>query len=327
MLELAELIEKANTAIKQAKNITDLELIRIKFLGKNGFLKLKIKSLHKKSNDKNSKILILINKAKKQIHNELNLRKIILQKEKINKRISSEKIDISLPGRYLNNGNLHPITISIQQIENIFTKLGFSIETGPEIENSYYNFDALNISINHPARTSQDTFWLNSKLLLRTQTSNVQIRIMKKIKPPIRIITSGRVYRKDYDQKHTPMFHQTEGFIVDNNINFTNLKWILHNFLNIFFEKKIKIRFRPSYFPFTILSSEIDIMDKKNKWLEILGCGMIHPNVLRNVNIDPEKYSGFAFGIGIERISMLRYGISDLRRFFENDLRFLKQFK
>ncbi|CRK85706.1 Phenylalanine--tRNA ligase alpha subunit [Candidatus Providencia siddallii] len=326
MLQLDELVLEAKTSIEQAKNISNLESIRVKLFGKRGFFSSKIKSLREKPISEQQKLLPLIDKSKKQLQNMLNSRKSTIETEELNKRLELEKIDVSLPGRCAENGSLHPITISIQRIEKIFTTLGFSIESGPEIEDSYHNFDALNISEYHPARTNQDTFWITSKHLLRTQTSSVQIRIMNIQQPPIRVISSGRVYRKDYDQKHTPMFHQTEGFIVDKNITFANLKWILNDFLNNFFEKNIQIRFRPSYFPFTKLSAEADIIDKNGKWLEILGCGMIDPNVLHNVNIDSKKYSGFAFGIGVERLTMLRYCISDIRTFFENDIRFLNQF-
>lgn len=212
-------------------------------------------------------------------------------------------------------------------VKNFFNKFSFSVFTGLEIEDEYHNFDALNIPIYHPSRTNHDTFWFDKNRLLRTQTSCVQIRVMKENRPPIRIISYGRVYRNDHDQTHTPMFHQIEGLVVDTDISFGNLKEILYSFLQDFFKDNLKIRFRPSYFPFTKISAEVDIMEKKsNCWLEVLGCGMLHPNVLLNVGINPENFSGFAFGMGVERLTMLRYGITDLRSFFENDLRFLKQF-
>jgi phenylalanyl-tRNA synthetase alpha chain len=204
--------------------------------------------------------------------------------------------------------------------------LGFSVKTGPEVEDGFHNFDALNIPANHPARADHDTFYFNPDVMLRTQTSGVQIRTMEVEEPPLRIISPGRVYRNDYDQTHTPMFHQVEGLMVDKNVSFAELKGILHDFLNNFFEQDLQVRFRPSYFPFTEPSAEVDVMGKNGKWLEVLGCGMVHPNVLRAVNIDPEVYTGFAFGMGVERLTMLRYEVNDLRAFFENDLRFLKQF-
>jgi phenylalanyl-tRNA synthetase alpha chain len=232
-----------------------------------------------------------------------------------------------LPGRYKENGVIHPINHSINYIKNFFSKLGFESISGFEIEDEYHNFDALNIPKDHPARNNNDTFWFDEHRLLRTQTSSMQIRIMKEEKPPIRFIFPGKVYRNDYDSTHTPMFHQVEGLIVEKNINFSNLKWIIYNFLHDFFDKNISIRFRPSYFPFTTPSAEVDIITNVGQSLEVLGCGMVHPSVLKNVNIDCNFYSACAFGIGIERITMLRYGISDLRSFFENDIRFIKQFK
>ena len=241
--------------------------------------------------------------------------------------MEKEKVDVSLPGRKVEIGGLHPVTITIERVTKFFSELGFSVESGPEIESDYYNFDALNIPKHHPARADHDTFWFNPELLLRTQTSGVQIRTMEKKQPPIRIMAPGRVYRNDYDQTHTPMFHQIELLYVDKNANFTELKGLLHDFLRAFFEEDLQVRFRPSYFPFTEPSAEVDVMGKNGKWLEVLGCGMVHPNVLRNVGIDPNEYSGFAVGMGVERLTMLRYNVTDLRAFFENDLRFLKQFK
>jgi len=219
------------------------------------------------------------------------------------------------------------VTRTIERIERLFGELGFAVATGPEIEDDFHNFDALNIPAHHPARTDHDTFFFNPTLMLRTHTSGVQIRTMEQQQPPIRIIAPGRVYRNDYDMTHTPMFHQVEGLLVDEKASFTELKGILHDFLQNFFEEDLTIRFRPSYFPFTEPSAEVDVMGKNGRWLEVLGCGMVHPSVLRAVGIDPEKYSGFAFGMGVERLTMLRYGVNDLRSFFENDLRFLKQFK
>ena len=268
-----------------------------------------------------------INEAKQAVLDILNAKKEEFEQAALNAQLEKEKVDVSLPGRKVEIGGLHPVTITIERVTKFFSELGFSVESGPEIESDYYNFDALNIPKHHPARADHDTFWFNPELLLRTQTSGVQIRTMEKKQPPIRIMAPGRVYRNDYDQTHTPMFHQIELLYVDKNANFTELKGLLHDFLRAFFEEDLQVRFRPSYFPFTEPSAEVDVMGKNGKWLEVLGCGMVHPNVLRNVGIDPNEYSGFAVGMGVERLTMLRYNVTDLRAFFENDLRFLKQFK
>jgi phenylalanyl-tRNA synthetase alpha chain len=251
---------------------------------------------------------------------------VLLQTQELNQKLAGETIDVTLPGRGQSRGGLHPVTRTINRIESFFNELGFSVKTGPEVEDGFHNFDALNIPANHPARADHDTFYFNPDVMLRTQTSGVQIRTMEVEEPPLRIISPGRVYRNDYDQTHTPMFHQVEGLMVDKNVSFAELKGILHDFLNNFFEQDLQVRFRPSYFPFTEPSAEVDVMGKNGKWLEVLGCGMVHPNVLKAVNIDPEIYTGFAFGMGVERLTMLRYEVNDLRAFFENDLRFLKQF-
>ncbi|MGL5332210.1 MAG: phenylalanine--tRNA ligase subunit alpha, partial [Aeromonas veronii] len=268
-----------------------------------------------------------INQAKQQVQDVLNDRREALEVAVLNQKLAAETIDVSLPGRRIENGGLHPVTRTIERIERLFGEMGFKVARGPEIEDGFHNFDALNIPAHHPARTDHDTFYFNPDLMLRTHTSGVQIRTMEHQQPPIRIIAPGRVYRNDYDMTHTPMFHQVEGLLVDEHASFTELKGILHDFLRNYFEEDLTIRFRPSYFPFTEPSAEVDVMGKNGKWLEVLGCGMVHPNVLRSVGIDPEKYSGFAFGMGVERLTMLRYGVNDLRAFFENDLRFLKQFK
>lgn len=326
MNNLAELIIKVKKSIENSKNIEDLELIRVKYFGKKGYFLKQIQNIKNISHKKRYLIGFIINRAKKNIQKEFLKRKEILKKISLILKIKNETLDISLPGRRIKNGNFHPISIIIEKIEYFFAELGFSVISGPEIENDYYNFDALNIPKNHPTRNDHDTFWLDSNRLLRTQTSGMQIRTMKYQKPPIRIIAPGKVYRNDYDQTHTPMFHQIEGLIVDKNINFTNIKNIIYNFLFNFFKKKLNIRFRPSYFPFTEPSAEVDIMEVNKNWLEVLGCGMVHPNILINVNIDPDIYSGFAFGMGIERLTMLYYNIKDLRTFFKNDLYFLKKF-
>ncbi|MBS6490337.1 MAG: phenylalanine--tRNA ligase subunit alpha [Citrobacter freundii] len=324
MSHLAELVASATAAINQASDVAALDNVRVEYLGKKGHLTLQMTTLRELPPEERPAAGAVINEAKEQVQQALNARKAELESAALNARLAEETIDISLPGRRIENGGLHPVTRTIDRIESFFGELGFTVATGPEI---YHNFDALNIPGHHPARADHDTFWFDATRLLRTQTSGVQIRTMKEKQPPIRIIAPGRVYRNDYDQTHTPMFHQMEGLIVDTNINFTNLKGTLHDFLRNFFEEDLQVRFRPSYFPFTEPSAEVDVMGKNGKWLEVLGCGMVHPNVLRNVGIDPEIYSGFAFGMGMERLTMLRYGVTDLRSFFENDLRFLKQFK
>ncbi|QCI25894.1 phenylalanine--tRNA ligase subunit alpha [Buchnera aphidicola] len=306
----------------------ELEDLRIKYLGKKGLITAYIHNSRMLELDERKNFCRKINKIKKEIMLILNEKKIYFQNKYIQKNIDLQKIDISLPGSRNKIGCMHPITTTIYYIESIFTQLGFEIITDSlEIENEYYNFSALNIPIFHPARDRKDTFWFNSNILLRTQTSNMQIHVIEKRNLPIKIIVPGKVYRKDYDQTHSPMFHQIEGLIIDQNINFANLKWIISNFLKIFFNEYVKIRFRSSYFPFTVLSAEVDIMRDDNTWLEILGCGMVHPNILQRFDIDTTKYSGIAFGIGVERILMLNYRINDLRTFTRNDLRFLKQFK
>lgn len=326
-----KLVNTLNTAEKEinaSDDIKMLENVKIKYLGKKGFFVSETTKIRYLPIQDRPFFGSLINKAKKKIYTLINIRKKKLELLKIQHLLDTERIDVSLPGRRIKKGNLHPISYNINIIESFFNNMGFSIVTGSEIEDEKHNFDYLNISKYHPSRTNNDTFWLNNQCLLRTQTSSVQIREMKKSKPPIKIITSGRVYRNDYDNLHTPMFNQIEGFVIDKQISFSHLKSIITNFLNKFFEEKnIKTRFRPSYFPFTEPSAEVDIMNENGKWLEVLGCGMIHPQILTNVNIDSKIYSGFAFGIGVERLISLRYNIVDLRHLFENDLRFLKQFK
>lgn len=327
MSQLAELVANAKVAIDKAQDVTALDLVRVEYLGKKGHITLQMVTLRDLAADERPAAGQVINQAKQAVQETLNNRKELLESADLNARLANEQIDVSLPGKRMENGGLHPVTRTINRIESFFGELGFSVANGPEIEDDYHNFDALNMPGHHPARASHDTFWFDAKRLLRTQTSGVQIRVMNQQPPPIRIICPGRVYRNDYDQTHTPMFHQMEGLIVDRDISFTNLKGTLHDFLRNFFEEDLQIRFRPSYFPFTEPSAEVDVMGRNGKWLEILGCGMVHPNVLRAVGIDPEEFSGFAFGMGMERLTMLRYGVTDLRAFFENDLRFLKQFK
>ncbi|MBL0525081.1 phenylalanine--tRNA ligase subunit alpha [Aeromonas dhakensis] len=327
MQQLEEVVGQARAEIEGVSYIAALDEIRVKYLGKKGFFTEQMKGLGALSAEERPAAGAVINQAKQQVQDALNGRREALEVAVLNQKLAAETIDISLPGRCIENGGLHPVTRTIERIERLFGEMGFKVARGPEIEDGFHNFDALNIPAHHPARTDHDTFYFNPDLMLRTHTSGVQIRTMEHQQPPIRIIAPGRVYRNDYDMTHTPMFHQVEGLLVDEHASFTELKGILHDFLRNYFEEDLTIRFRPSYFPFTEPSAEVDVMGKNGKWLEVLGCGMVHPNVLRSVGIDPEKYSGFAFGMGVERLTMLRYGVNDLRAFFENDLRFLKQFK
>ncbi|WP_392560421.1 phenylalanine--tRNA ligase subunit alpha [Orbus mooreae] len=326
MSQLIELVDKAKLAIEAAKDINTIEQIRVEYLGKKGYFTLQMASLRDVPAEERPAVGQKINDAKQEVVLALNSKKSAFEQAVLNAKLANETIDVTLPGRKMAPGGLHPVTLTINRLVEFFGKLGFVVETGPEIEDDYHNFDALNIPAHHPARADHDTFWFDANRLLRTQTSTVQIRTMETQQPPIRIIAPGRTYRNDYDQTHTPMFHQMEGLLIDKDISFTHLKGLLHDFLHCFFEDDMEIRFRPGYFPFTEPSAEVDIKAKNGKWLEVLGCGMVHPNVLRNVGIDPNVYSGFAFGMGMERLTMLRYGVTDLRSFFENDLRFLKQF-
>lgn len=327
MQQLEEVVGQAKAEIEGVSDIAALDEIRVKYLGKKGFFTEQMKGLGALSAEERPAAGAVINQAKQQVQDALNERREALEIAVLNQKLAAETIDVSLPGRRIENGGLHPVTRTIERIERLFGEMGFKVARGPEIEDGFHNFDALNIPAHHPARTDHDTFYFDPDLMLRTHTSGVQIRTMEHQQPPIRIIAPGRVYRNDYDMTHTPMFHQVEGLLVDEHASFTELKGILHDFLRNYFEEDLTIRFRPSYFPFTEPSAEVDVMGKNGKWLEVLGCGMVHPNVLRSVGIDPEKYSGFAFGMGVERLTMLRYGVNDLRAFFENDLRFLKQFK
>lgn len=327
MQQLEEVVGQAKAEIEGVSDIAALDEIRVKYLGKKGFFTEQMKGLGALSAEERPAAGAVINQAKQQVQDALNARREALEVAVLNQKLAAETIDVSLPGRRIENGGLHPVTRTIERIERLFGEMGFKVARGPEIEDGFHNFDALNIPAHHPARTDHDTFYFDPDLMLRTHTSGVQIRTMEHQQPPIRIIAPGRVYRNDYDMTHTPMFHQVEGLLVDEHASFTELKGILHDFLRNYFEEDLTIRFRPSYFPFTEPSAEVDVMGKNGKWLEVLGCGMVHPNVLHSVGIDPEKYSGFAFGMGVERLTMLRYGVNDLRAFFENDLRFLKQFK
>lgn len=327
MQNLENLVASALQAVEQANDIATIEALRVEYFGKKGHFTALMQGLRDVPADERPAVGAKINEAKQKAQDTFNAKKDQLDSAELNAKLANESIDVSLPGRKTELGGLHPASMTIERVVKFFSELGFTVEKGPEIETDYYNFDALNIPGHHPARADHDTFWFDAERLLRTQTSGVQIRTMEKMRPPIRIMAPGRVYRNDYDQTHTPMFHQIELLYVDKKANFTELKGLLHDFLRAFFEEDLQVRFRPSYFPFTEPSAEVDVMGKNGKWLEVLGCGMVHPNVLRNVGIDPNEYSGFAVGMGVERLTMLRYNVTDLRSFFENDLRFLKQFK
>jgi phenylalanyl-tRNA synthetase alpha chain len=323
--EINKLKTQALSEINSASDLKQLDQIRVDYLGKKGRLTEQLKLLGELPIKERPKAGQIINELKIEIQNTLESRKKALVGMKIEETIKRGHIDVTMPGRGTKRAGLHPITLISQRIESLFQQIGFEIVDGPEVEDEYHNFEALNISEHHPARAMHDTFYFGDGHLLRTHTSSVQIRIMQNDRPPFRFIAPGRVYRCDSDMTHTPMFHQVEGLIVDKQVTFSELKGLLINFLEIFFEKELKVRFRPSYFPFTEPSAEVDI-EGKDGWLEILGCGMVHPNVLRNVDIDPEKYTGLAFGMGVERLAMLYYGVDDLRLFFDNDLQFLEQF-
>ncbi|RUO65390.1 phenylalanyl-tRNA synthetase, alpha subunit [Pseudidiomarina planktonica] len=325
-MKLNEIVAAAKAAVADATSPQQLDQVRVDYLGKKGQLTEQLKSLGKLSAEERPAAGQEINRAKQEVQQFINAKNDELKAAELAEKLAAEAIDVTMPGRLSKVGGLHPVTRTIQRIEAFFGDLGFSVKQGPEVEDSFHNFDALNIPANHPARADHDTFYFNADALLRTQTSGVQIRTMEMEQPPLRIISPGRVYRNDYDQTHTPMFHQVEGLMVDTDVSFTQLKGILQDFLTNFFEESLEVRFRPSYFPFTEPSAEVDVRRADGEWLEVLGCGMVHPNVLRAVNIDPEKYSGFAFGMGVERLTMLRYQVNDLRAFFENDVRFLKQF-
>jgi len=332
MENLDQLVKQALGAVEEAQTVQELDQVRVDFLGKKGQITQQLKTLGKLTAEERPKAGALINKAKEQVQAVIVEKKQGLEQIQLNAKLEAEAVDVTLPGRGQDLGGLHPVTRTMQRIEQFFSQTGYSVEVGPEIEDDYHNFEALNIPGHHPARAMHDTFYFNANTLLRTHTSPVQVRTMAKGKPPFRMICPGRVYRCDSDQTHTPMFHQVEGLLVEENVSFADLKSTIEEFLRVFFEKDLKVRFRPSYFPFTEPSAEVDIEWGKDeegniKWLEVMGCGMVHPKVFESSGIDPEKYNGFAFGLGVERLAMLRYGVNDLRLFFENDLRFLNQFK
>jgi len=327
MQELEKIVKEAEQAFKAVTTLPELDQIKAQFLGKQGVLAELRKGLAKVAPDERPVLGAKFNNLKSDLEALLESRKDAIKADCLKKRLESEKIDVTLPGRRQSLGGLHPVTRTWDRVTDLFSTMGFSVSSGPEIEDDYYNFTSLNQPEDHPARSMHDTFYVEGeKHLLRTHTSPIQIRYMENHEPPIRIVAPGRVYRVDSDATHSPMFHQIEGLWIDDRATFSDLKGTVREFLRRFFEQDdLEVRFRPSYFPFTEPSAEID-MTFKDGWLEIGGCGMVHPKVLQNVNIDTEQYQGFAFGMGLDRLAMLRYGVTDLRLFFENDLRFLSQF-
>lgn len=339
MNDLENVVKGALQAIEAVDDLQALDQLRIQYLGKKGELTALLKQLGQLPAEERRSAGQEINTVKEQVADALQLRKDNLEAARLNEKLASEQVDITLPGRGQESGGLHPVTKTLERIKSLLIPVGFEVVEGPEIEDDFHNFEALNIPEDHPARAMHDTFYINEYTVLRTHTSPVQIRTMENQKPPFKIIAPGRVYRCDSDLTHTPMFHQVEGLMVDENVSFADLKGLIQDFLRAFFEKDdLLLRFRPSYFPFTEPSAEVDIqcvmcggegcrVCSRSGWLEVLGCGMVHPNVFNSVGLDNEKYTGLAFGLGVERLAMLRYGVNDLRLFFENDLRFLKQFR
>ncbi|BCX87913.1 phenylalanyl-tRNA synthetase alpha chain [Methylomarinovum tepidoasis] len=334
---LQSLLDESLAAVQQAADLSQLEQVRVRYLGKKGLFTQQMKNLGRLPPEERPAAGKVINAARERFQQALEQRRQVLQRAELEARLAREALDVTLPGRGPGLGGLHPVTATLERIERIFAGAGFEVAEGPEIEDDYHNFEALNIPPHHPARAMHDTFYIDAHTLLRTHTSPVQIRVMEAGRPPFRVIAPGRVYRCDSDLTHTPMFHQVEGFLVDEDVSFADLRGTLDQFLRVFFEQDVQVRFRPSYFPFTEPSAEVDIscvlcggagcrVCGQSGWLEVMGCGMIHPKVFEAVGIDTERYSGFAFGLGVERLAMLRYGIGDLRLFFENDLRFLEQF-
>lgn len=338
MDHLPTLVSDARSAIQAAQSVAALDELRVRYLGKKGQVTALLKELGGLPAEERPAAGERINQAKKTLADDIEAQRQQLQKAALEARLAEEEIDVTLPGRGQRQGGLHPVTRTLERIEGLFTRIGFDVAVGPEIEDDYHNFEALNIPAEHPARGMADTFYFDATRLLRTHTSPVQVRTMETTEPPIRIVCPGRVYRSDSDLTHTPMFHQIEGLLVDEDISFADLKGTIEDFLHGFFERKdLSVRFRPSYFPFTEPSAEVDIecvicsgdgcrVCSHSGWLEVMGCGMVHPEVFRHSAIDAERYSGFAFGMGAERLAMLRYGVDDLRLFFDNDLRFLRQF-
>ncbi|TCT24312.1 phenylalanine--tRNA ligase subunit alpha [Thiobaca trueperi] len=336
-LGIQSLQETAIERIAQSADLMALDQVRVRYLGKSGELTALLKRLGTLPPEERPAAGQEINQAKVVVQTALDERKAVLEQAALSARLAGERIDISLPGRGQQPGGLHPVTRALRRIERLLANAGFAVVEGPEVEDAYHNFEALNIPAHHPARAMHDTFYFDADRLLRTHTSPVQIRVMEQQAPPLKIIAPGRVYRCDSDLTHTPMFHQVEGLLVDEQVSFADLKGVLYDFLRNFFERDLDLRFRPSYFPFTEPSAEVDIqcvmcggdgcrVCKQTGWLEVLGCGMVYPEVFRHVGIDPDRYLGYAFGMGVERLAMLRYGIDDIRLNFDNDLRYLRQF-
>ena len=337
MSDLQTLVSEALATIGAANDAAMLEQVRVQYLGKKSLITELSKAMGQMDPEARKEQGARLNEARNAISGALESRKSALAEEALNLQLASERVDVTLPGRGQPPAGLHPVTRVMNRITEFFTRSGFEVASGPEVEDDFHNFEALNIPSHHPARAMHDTFYFDAHRLLRTHTSPVQIRTMEQQQPPLRIVCPGRVYRCDSDLTHSPMFHQVEGLLIDENVSFAELKHVIQNFLQVFFEKDLAVRFRPSYFPFTEPSAEVDMecvmcngkgcrVCKHTGWLEVLGCGMVHPQVLENCGIDSERYSGFAFGMGVERFAMLRYGVNDLRLFFENDLRFLGQF-
>jgi len=334
---VADLLSQAEGAVGVAEDLAALDAVRVQFLGKKGLFTAQLHELGKLPAAEIPAAGKAINTAKAALEAAIEARRATLEARRVAAQLAADAIDVTLPGRGEAPGRLHPVTRTLRRMVSILAHAGFDVHTGPEVEDDWHNFEALNIPANHPARAMHDTFYFPDGRLLRTHTSPVQVRAMLREKPPLRMIMPGRVYRCDSDMTHTPMFHQVEGLVVDEGVSFAHLKSVLHHFVERFFERRLGIRFRPSYFPFTEPSAEVDIecvfcsgkgcrVCKGTGWLEVAGCGMVHPNVLRNVGIDPERYTGYAFGMGVERLAMLRYKVGDIRLYFENDLRFLRQF-
>jgi phenylalanyl-tRNA synthetase alpha chain len=335
---IEEILTQALQALAEAKDLSELDQARVHYLGKKGLFTQQMKELGRLDPQQRKSVGQVINTARDRFQTELESRKAELEAAALAARLAAECVDVTLPGRGQTIAGLHPVTVTMRRIAKIFSDAGFNIAEGPEIEDDYHNFGALNIPEHHPARAMHDTFYFDAHTVLRTHTSPVQIRVMESSEPPLKVIAPGRVYRCDSDMTHSPMFHQVEGFLVDTDVSFGDLKGVIFEFLRAFFEKDVNVRFRPSYFPFTEPSAEFDVscvmcdgkgcrVCKQTGWLEVGGCGMIHPEVFKSVDIDHERYSGFAFGTGVERLAMMRYGINDLRMFFENDLKFLQQFQ